>query len=248
MKFHTEYVTFNTRKEREYINVTDKVEAAVKASGCREGMVLVSAMHITAAVYVNDAEQGLIQDIDEWLETLAPRKSDYRHHRTGETQWRQPPEEPPHRTRGDPSHHRWTPRPGPVAAGVLRGVRRQAAQEGHHQGHGRVEKSESTQVRRQLGRGRAAHQGGRADHRRGGGDREGRRGAFRDEGRHRQAHCRGARCGAGLGRAERHHRIRQDTALRSGALPLCAGRPVRRRSPRLPSCATSWRRSSMEWS
>jgi secondary thiamine-phosphate synthase enzyme len=85
MKFHTEYVTFNTRKEREYINMTDKVESAVRASGCREGMVLVSAMHITAAVYVNDAEQGLIQDIDEWLETLAPRKPDYRHHRTGES-------------------------------------------------------------------------------------------------------------------------------------------------------------------
>jgi secondary thiamine-phosphate synthase enzyme len=85
MKFHTEYVTFNTRKEREYINMTEKVEAAVRASGCREGMVLVSAMHITAAVYVNDAEQGLIQDIDEWLDTLAPRNPDYRHHRTGES-------------------------------------------------------------------------------------------------------------------------------------------------------------------
>ena len=85
MKFHTEYLTFNTRKEREYINITDKVEEAVHASGCREGMVLVSAMHITAGVYVNDAEQGLIQDIDEWLETLAPREPDYRHHRTGES-------------------------------------------------------------------------------------------------------------------------------------------------------------------
>ncbi len=85
MKFHTDYVTFNTRKEREYINMTEKVESAVRASGCREGMVLVSAMHITAGVYVNDAEQGLIQDIDDWLETLAPRKPDYRHHRTGES-------------------------------------------------------------------------------------------------------------------------------------------------------------------
>jgi secondary thiamine-phosphate synthase enzyme len=65
--------------------MTEKVEAAVRASGCREGMVLVSAMHITAAVYVNDAEQGLIQDIDEWLDTLAPRNPDYRHHRTGES-------------------------------------------------------------------------------------------------------------------------------------------------------------------
>ncbi len=84
MKFHTEYLTFNTRREREYVNITEKVESAVRASGCREGMVLVSAMHITAGVYVNDAEQGLIQDIDEWLDTLAPPRSDYRHHRTGE--------------------------------------------------------------------------------------------------------------------------------------------------------------------
>jgi secondary thiamine-phosphate synthase enzyme len=84
MKFHTEYLTFNTRREREYVNITDQVEAAVTKSGCQEGMVLVSAMHITAGVYVNDAEQGLIQDIDEWLEKLAPRRSDYRHHRTGE--------------------------------------------------------------------------------------------------------------------------------------------------------------------
>ncbi len=85
MKFHTEYLTFNTRKEREYVNITDKVEQAVHASGCQEGMALVSAMHITAGVYVNDAEQGLIQDIDDWLEGLAPRRPDYRHHRTGET-------------------------------------------------------------------------------------------------------------------------------------------------------------------
>ena len=85
MKFHTAYLTFNTRKEREYVNITDKVADAVHASGCNEGMVLVSAMHITAGVYVNDAEQGLIQDIDEWLEALAPRKPDYRHHRTGES-------------------------------------------------------------------------------------------------------------------------------------------------------------------
>jgi secondary thiamine-phosphate synthase enzyme len=85
MKFHTQYVTFNTRKEREYINMTDKVEEAVRASGCKEGMVLVSAMHITAGVYVNDAENGLIQDIDEWLDKLAPRGPDYRHHRTGES-------------------------------------------------------------------------------------------------------------------------------------------------------------------
>ncbi len=85
MKFHTEYLTFKTKRHREYINVTQEVEAALRTSGIREGMILVSAMHITAAVYVNDAEEGLLQDIDEWVERLAPSGPDYRHHRTGET-------------------------------------------------------------------------------------------------------------------------------------------------------------------
>ena len=81
MKFHTEYLTFNTKKHRAYIHITPQVEAAVAKSGVREGMVLVSAMHITAAVYVNDHESGLIEDIDEWLEKLAPFRREYRHHR-----------------------------------------------------------------------------------------------------------------------------------------------------------------------
>jgi secondary thiamine-phosphate synthase enzyme len=85
MKTKTEYLWFNTKKHREYINITDTVQQIVDASGVKEGMVLVSAMHITAGVYVNDAEDGLIQDIDEWLEKLAPFNSAYRHHRTGET-------------------------------------------------------------------------------------------------------------------------------------------------------------------
>ena len=85
MKFYTEYPTFNTKKHRDYINITDEVEGALRKSGIREGMILVSAMHITASVYVNDAEDGLIQDIYEWLERLAPYREDYRHHRTGET-------------------------------------------------------------------------------------------------------------------------------------------------------------------
>ncbi|MGQ9561353.1 MAG: secondary thiamine-phosphate synthase enzyme YjbQ [Candidatus Oleimicrobiaceae bacterium] len=84
MKHYTEYLWFNTKKHREYINITDKVEQAVQQSGIKEGMVLVSAMHITAAVYVNDAEAGLIQDIEEWLQRLAPEGPDYHHHRTGE--------------------------------------------------------------------------------------------------------------------------------------------------------------------
>ncbi|MGB9665426.1 MAG: secondary thiamine-phosphate synthase enzyme YjbQ [Ignavibacteria bacterium] len=84
MKFHTEYLWFNTKKRREYINITREVEEAVSKSGVKEGFALVSAMHITAGVYVNDAESGLIQDIDEWLEKLAPYNPNYRHHRTGE--------------------------------------------------------------------------------------------------------------------------------------------------------------------
>ena len=85
MTFHTEHLTFRTTNHREYINMTPQVEAALRKSGIREGMILVSAMHITAAVYVNDAEDGLIADIDEWLEHLAPYRKDYRHHQTGES-------------------------------------------------------------------------------------------------------------------------------------------------------------------
>lgn len=77
MKSHTEYIWFQTKKHREYINITGEVEKAVQKSGIKEGMVLVSAMHITAGVYVNDAEAGLIADIDEWLEKLAPFRQDY---------------------------------------------------------------------------------------------------------------------------------------------------------------------------
>jgi len=85
MKFHTKYLWFNTKNHREYINITPEVELALKESGIKEGMILVSAMHITAGVYVNDAESGLIRDIDEWLEEIAPFRPDYNHHMTGET-------------------------------------------------------------------------------------------------------------------------------------------------------------------
>lgn len=85
MKFLTEHLWFETAKKREYINITHTVEQLLRKSGIQEGMILVSAMHITAGVYVNDAESGLIQDIDEWLQHLAPEGPDYRHHRTGET-------------------------------------------------------------------------------------------------------------------------------------------------------------------
>jgi secondary thiamine-phosphate synthase enzyme len=84
MTAYTDYLHFNTRKRREIIRITDEVAGIVRASGVREGMALVSAMHITSGVYVNDWESGLIEDIQEWLEKLAPARPDYRHHQTGE--------------------------------------------------------------------------------------------------------------------------------------------------------------------
>ena len=85
MKSYTEYLWFNTKKKREFINITSQVEKALEKSGVREGLLLVSAMHITAGVWVNDDETGLLSDIDEWLQKLAPEGPNYRHHRTGET-------------------------------------------------------------------------------------------------------------------------------------------------------------------
>ncbi len=85
MKSRTDYVWFNTRRHREYINITPKVAESVRKSRVHEGMVLVSAMHITAGVFVNDDEPGILHDIDEWAEQLAPYREDYQHHRTGET-------------------------------------------------------------------------------------------------------------------------------------------------------------------
>jgi secondary thiamine-phosphate synthase enzyme len=81
---HTDYLWFNTKARQEFVRITDEVAEIVKKSGVTDGMVLVSAMHITAAVYVNDWEDGLIQDFQTWLEKLAPAGRDYRHHQTGE--------------------------------------------------------------------------------------------------------------------------------------------------------------------
>ncbi len=85
MKSHTEYLWFNTKRQKEIIHITQTVRDIVKKSGVKEGFVLVSAMHITAGVYVNDDEEGIIEDIMEWLEKLAPFRKDYKHHKTGET-------------------------------------------------------------------------------------------------------------------------------------------------------------------
>ena len=81
---HTDYLWFNTRQRREMVRITEQVSEIVAKSGVTDGVVLVSAMHITAGVYVNDWEGGLIEDIGEWLEKLAPSGRDYRHHQTGE--------------------------------------------------------------------------------------------------------------------------------------------------------------------
>lgn len=84
LKVHTDYLWFNTKQPQEFIRITDEVAAIVKTSATEEGMVLVSAMHITAGVFVNDWEDGLIFDFQVWLEKLAPAGLPYRHHQTGE--------------------------------------------------------------------------------------------------------------------------------------------------------------------
>jgi secondary thiamine-phosphate synthase enzyme len=84
MIVHTDYLYFTTKKPQEFIRITDEIAAVVRSSGVQEGTVLVSAMHITAGVYVNDWESGLIEDFQVWLEKLAPAGLPYRHHQTGE--------------------------------------------------------------------------------------------------------------------------------------------------------------------
>jgi secondary thiamine-phosphate synthase enzyme len=84
MTTYTDYLWFETAARREFVRITDEVAAAVRRSGVTEGMVLVSAMHITAGVLVNDWEDGLIHDFQAWVDTLAPAGLPYRHHQTGE--------------------------------------------------------------------------------------------------------------------------------------------------------------------
>ena len=84
MPVFTDYLWFNTKKRQEFIRITDDIAQIVKKSGVKEGMALVSAMHITAGVFVNDWEDGLIHDFQAWLEKLAPAGLNYQHHQTGE--------------------------------------------------------------------------------------------------------------------------------------------------------------------
>ena len=138
MTTSTEYLWFNTKKRQEFVRITDEVAAVVKKSGVKEGMVLVSAMHITAAVYVNDWEGGLIDDFQVWLEKLAPSGLDYRHHQTGEDN------ADAHLKRTLMGHQVILPITagkldlGPVGAGVLRRVRRAEEEARRGQGDGRV--------------------------------------------------------------------------------------------------------------
>lgn len=84
MKAHTDYLYFETKNRRELVNITDRLETIVEKSGVADGMCLVSAMHITAAIWVNDEESGLKKDLMVWLDEIAPAKPDYLHHLTGE--------------------------------------------------------------------------------------------------------------------------------------------------------------------
>ncbi|MHB2019994.1 MAG: secondary thiamine-phosphate synthase enzyme YjbQ [Candidatus Xenobia bacterium] len=87
MKHYREELWFNTPNRRDYINITPQIDACLRKSGIQQGMVLVNAMHITASVYINDDEGGLLQDFDDFLERLAPFDASpktYRHNRTGE--------------------------------------------------------------------------------------------------------------------------------------------------------------------
>jgi secondary thiamine-phosphate synthase enzyme len=138
MLVHTDYLWFNTKKRQEFIRITDDVAAAVSTSGVKDGTVLVSAMHITSGVYVNDWEDGLIHDFQTWLEKLAPAGLDYRHHQTGEDN------ADAHLKRTIMGHQVVLPitrreaRSRSLGAGVLRGVRRQAQEAGRAQGHGNL--------------------------------------------------------------------------------------------------------------
>ena len=86
MKTYREELWFNTKTRRDYINITSQVQSAIDKSGIKEGLVLVNAMHISASVYINDDEGGLLHDYDQWLEKLAPHApvNQYRHNDTGE--------------------------------------------------------------------------------------------------------------------------------------------------------------------
>lgn len=84
MEIYTKQLHIKTRERIDFVNITEEIQNIVSESGIKEGIVLINPMHITASVFINDNESGLIQDFKEWLEKLAPKKKDYHHHQTGE--------------------------------------------------------------------------------------------------------------------------------------------------------------------
>lgn len=79
MKIHNDYMTVHTKQSREFMNITPNVKFAMEKSGIRDGLILVSTLHANSAVFVNDEEPGLLEDVNEWLEKVAPQGDDYRH-------------------------------------------------------------------------------------------------------------------------------------------------------------------------
>ena len=84
MKVYDKCLTIRTEDKIAFVNITEQVRNAVKESGVKEGLVLVNSKHITSSVFINDNESGLLRDFKEWLEKLAPKNLDYKHHQTGE--------------------------------------------------------------------------------------------------------------------------------------------------------------------
>jgi secondary thiamine-phosphate synthase enzyme len=84
MKTYTKKLKLNTEKRIDFVNITGEVQKIINESGIKEGLILINPMHITASVFINDNESGLIQDFQEWLEKIAPKNFDYKHHQTGE--------------------------------------------------------------------------------------------------------------------------------------------------------------------
>ena len=150
MKSNTKYLSFQTAERREFVRITEDVQAAVDEAGIAEGMALVSAMHITAGVWINDDEPGIQEDALEWLDKLAPPSwkqpinetgrsllpdgGDYRHHRGGEDNGDAHLEEPARAPSGDRSGDRGKAGPRPVAGGLLHGVRRPQEEAARHKG------------------------------------------------------------------------------------------------------------------
>ncbi len=165
VKSHTEYMTFETEERREFVRITQDVQKAVDTSGVAEGMVLVSAMHITAGVWVNDDEPGIHADTMEWLDKLAPpswlepverrrapaapagrRRLPPPPRRRG--QRRRPPEEPAHPPAGGAADHRRPPGPWTVAGRLLHRVRRPPAEAAGDQGDRGLARRANTEARR----------------------------------------------------------------------------------------------------